>query len=82
VAWAPNSLGHTPLDFFLWGYMKVLIYSLPVDLEEDHIGHIVEAVATTRQKLHFFKHALQSLLYRRQLCIEVRGCTLDHLLKL
>jgi hypothetical protein len=51
------------MDFFLWGYMKELIYSLPVDLEEDCIGRIVEAAATTRQKLHIFKHTLQSLLH-------------------
>jgi hypothetical protein len=60
--------------------MKELIYSLPVDLEEDHIGRTVEAAATTKQKLHIFKkHTLQSLLQLCQLCI---GCTLDHLLKL
>jgi hypothetical protein len=70
------------LDFFLWGCVKELIYSLPVDLEEDRIGRIVEAAATTRQKLHIFKHALHSLLHQRQLCIGVSGCMLDHLLKL
>jgi hypothetical protein len=60
--------------------MKELIYSLPVDLEEDRNGRIVEAAATTRQKLHIFKHTLHSLLYQRQLCTGVSGCTLDHLL--
>jgi hypothetical protein len=63
VAWAPRSPDHTPLDFFLWDCLKELIYSLPVDLEEDRIGCTVEAAATTRQKLHIFKkHTLQSLL--------------------
>jgi hypothetical protein len=43
--------------------MKELIYSLPFDLEEDHIGRTVEAAATTSQELHIFKkHTLQSLL--------------------
>jgi hypothetical protein len=46
VAWPPRSLDHTPLDFFLLGYMKTLIYSSPVDSEEDLIACLIEAAET------------------------------------
>jgi hypothetical protein len=36
----------TPMDFFLWGHMTVLIDMLPVDSEEYLIVRITEAVAT------------------------------------
>jgi hypothetical protein len=42
------------LDFFLWGYVETLIYSLPVGSEEDLTAHIIEAVATIRQNMAFF----------------------------
>jgi hypothetical protein len=38
------------MDFFLWGHIKALIYTSPVDSEEDLTGCIVEAAATTGQQ--------------------------------
>jgi hypothetical protein len=35
-----------PMDFFLRGHIKGLIYMLPVDSEEDLIARTVEAAAT------------------------------------
>jgi hypothetical protein len=34
------------MDFFLWGHIKTLIYSSPVDSEKDLIDRIIEAAAT------------------------------------
>jgi len=45
MAWPPRSLDLTPMDFFLWGHTKALIYTLQVDSEEVLIAHIVEAAA-------------------------------------
>jgi len=36
----------TPMDFFLQGHIKALIYTSPVDTEEDLIARIVDAAAT------------------------------------
>ena len=41
---------------------------------------IVEAVSATRQKPGIFECIRQSLLHRRQICTEVCGCILEHLL--
>jgi hypothetical protein len=50
VAWPPRSPDLTPLDFFVWGYIKTLIYPRPVDSEEDLIARIAEAAANIRQE--------------------------------
>jgi hypothetical protein len=34
------------MDFFLCGHTKALIYTLPVDSEEDLIARIIETAAT------------------------------------
>jgi len=46
MAWPPRSPDLTPVVFFPWGYIKTLIYTSPVDSEEDLIVRIVEAAGT------------------------------------
>jgi hypothetical protein len=65
------------MDDFLWGHIKTLIYTSPVDSEDDFIARIVEAAATIRQKPGIFGRTRQSLL-RRRLCAEVGGRTFEH----
>jgi len=48
-AWPPRWPDLKPMDFFLWGRNKALIYTSPVDSEEDIIARIVEIAATIRQ---------------------------------
>jgi hypothetical protein len=77
---AGHWLGLTPIDFFLCGHLKALIYTSPVDSEEDLIASTVEAAATTRQQPGVFERTHQSLLRRCRQCIEVGGRTFEHLL--
>jgi len=49
MAWPPRSPDVTPMVFFPWSHIEVLIYTSPVDSEEDLIVRIVEAAGT----LHF-----------------------------
>jgi hypothetical protein len=51
--------------FFLWGHIKALIYTSPVDSDEDLIGCIVEAAATTGQQPGISEH---------NLCCATVGC--------
>jgi hypothetical protein len=37
------------MDFFLWGHIKAMIYTSPVDSEENIIASTVEAAANIRQ---------------------------------
>ncbi|GFX81661.1 uncharacterized protein TNCV_4644991 [Trichonephila clavipes] len=44
VNWPPRSCGLTPLDYFLWGYVKSLVYAdkpQPLDHLEDNIRRVI-----------------------------------------
>ncbi len=40
VAWPPRSPDLNPLDFFLWGHMKALVYETPVESKENLVARI------------------------------------------
>ena len=44
IAWPARSPGLTPLDYFLRDHMKILVYEIPVDSEEDLLERIMAAV--------------------------------------
>jgi len=46
LAWPPRSPDLTAMGFFPWGHIKALIFTTPIDSEEDLIAHIVKALAT------------------------------------
>jgi hypothetical protein len=64
---------------FLWNHIKALIYTLPVDSEEDRIACIVEAAATIRQQSGIFEHTSVSAVSLYTV-IEVGNCTFEHML--
>jgi hypothetical protein len=68
------------MDFLLWGHIKALTYTSPVDSEKDLLARVVESAATIRQQPCIFERTCQSLLFRLRLCIEVAGRTFEHLL--
>jgi len=68
------------MDFFLWGHIKALIDTSPVECEEDLIAHIVEASATIRQQPGTFGHIRLSVARCCRLYIEVVGHKFEHLL--
>ncbi|GFT25411.1 uncharacterized protein TNCV_182371 [Trichonephila clavipes] len=52
VNWPPRSCDLTPLDYFLWGYVKSLVYAekpQTLDHLEDNIRHVI---ADRRPKSH------------------------------
>ncbi|KAJ4433430.1 hypothetical protein ANN_15689 [Periplaneta americana] len=48
----------TPLDFFLWGYVKSLVYETPVETEEDLRARILAACDNVRTKPGLFQRTL------------------------
>ena len=40
VAWPARSTDLTPLDFYLWGHMKTLVYITPIETEMELVGRI------------------------------------------
>jgi hypothetical protein len=53
--WPPRSPDLTSIDF-IWNHIKALIYTSPVDSEEDRIACIVEGAATISQQPGIFEH--------------------------
>jgi hypothetical protein len=46
IAWPPRLPDLTPLDFFLWGYVKNLVYQVKINDLQHLKAHIRYAVAT------------------------------------
>jgi len=68
VACPPRSPDLTPMDFYLCGHIKTLIFMSPVDSKDDLIARIVKAAATTRAA------TWQSLSAHVILCCIIVGC--------
>jgi hypothetical protein len=48
TAWPPRSPDLNPLDFYLWGHLKALVYAAPLDNEEALHHRSVHACQTIR----------------------------------
>ena len=77
----PGRLAHlTCLDFFLWGYMKSVVYETDTDSEEDLAARIVSAAAEVRETPGIFGRVRQSMARRCTVCLDVNGRVFQHLL--
>lgn len=80
VTWPPRSPDLNPLDYFLWGHLKVVVYGRPVNTEEELWQRIQVAIDNFRgdeelmQRLHF------NFLRRINLCTNVNGEHFEQLL--
>lgn len=69
--WPPRSPDLTSMDFFLWGYVKNLVYQTPPTTEEDMKIRICNAFASvTRDMLRNVKNNFEN---RLRMCIEQNG---------
>ncbi|EZA56703.1 hypothetical protein X777_02307, partial [Ooceraea biroi] len=81
VAWPPRSPDLNPCDFFLWGYMKSLVFTTPVDTREELIARIEQAAATVRGRpVSLLRATTESWLRRAQLCLEHNGDNFEQFL--
>lgn len=78
--WPPRSPDLTPIDFFLWGTMKQLVYSTPVQNEMDLVARIVEAAERIRENNPVFEAIRRSMINRFRLCNRVEGRNFEQLL--
>ena len=70
VPWPASSLDLSPLDFFLWGHLKTLVYATPVDHVDDLPPRIVDGCNTIRTTPGLLARVRQSMLRRCQLCLQ------------
>uniref|UniRef100_V5GU21 Transposable element Tc3 transposase n=1 Tax=Anoplophora glabripennis TaxID=217634 RepID=V5GU21_ANOGL len=81
VAWPPRSPDLTPCDFFLWGYMKNLVFKTPVNTREEMIVRIEQAAATIRGKpISLLCAVTEQGIKRAQCCITENGANFEHLI--
>ena len=80
VAWPPRSPDLTPLDYYLWGRMKTLVYDTKVDSRSALCHRIFAAAEHIHNHPDNIASATQSLLMRAENCIATEGGHFEQLL--
>lgn len=78
ISWPPRSPDLNPLDFFLWGHLKNIVYHTPVESIQDLEARIMRAVNTVTPEM--LNNVKRSMVRRARLCIQQGGQTFEHLL--
>ncbi|GBN89584.1 hypothetical protein AVEN_22053-1 [Araneus ventricosus] len=76
----PQSRDLACLDYFLWRYVKSLVYKSPVNSAEDLVARIAAAAEEVRNMPGIFFNVRSSMHQRCEACITARGCNFEHLL--
>ena len=72
MEWPPRSPDLTPLDFFLWGYLKSKIYVTPPTDIQDLRGRIVQECDILRGN-ESIRKSIRAMLIKANLCVERNG---------
>ena len=81
VAWPQRSPDLTPLDYYLWGNMKTLVYETKVDSRAALRHRIFAAAEHIRNHLDNIASVTQSLLMGAANCVATGGDTLNNYCK-
>lgn len=80
VAWPARSPDLNPLDFFLWGHLKTLVYDSPVDTIEELRARVFNGIQRIRETPGIFERVRQSMRRRLDACILNEGQHFEQLL--
>ena len=80
VAWPPRSPDLTPLDYYLWGHMKTLVYETKVESRAALRDRIFAAAEHIRNHPDNVASATHSRLMRAEKCIVTGGGHFEQLL--
>jgi len=69
----PSSPDLTPLDYYIWGHMKTLVYETKVDSRASLRDQIFAAAGNIRNHPNIIVSATQSLLISAENCITAGG---------
>ena len=73
VGWPARSPDLTCLDYFIWGYIKSLVYETPVTSTEDLIGRIIDRFGKIRDFPQMLSRVRANMEKRCRACVEVDG---------
>jgi hypothetical protein len=80
TAWPPRSPDLNPMDFYLCGHVKTLVYAAPSDNEETLHHRIVDACQTIWNYPVIFVPMRWPMMRLVEACIESHGRYFEHLL--
>lgn len=78
VKWPARSPDLNPLDFYLWGHLKQLVYGADIPDQETLHRRVMEACETIRHHPGVFERVRQSMIRRVHACLEARGGHFEH----
>ena len=73
IAWPPRSPDLTPLDYYIWGHMKMLVYETKVHSRTALRARIFAVAEQIRNHPDRIASAIQSLLIRAENCLANGG---------
>lgn len=79
IEWPPRSPDLTPLDFFLWGYVKDKVYARKPRTMEQLRLYIEDAFLDIEINATMRRNVINSIPGRLQDCIDVEGHTFEYL---
>lgn len=80
VPWPARSPDLNPIDFFLWGHLKSIVYASPVQSVEELRDRIVNGFNTIRQTPGIFQRVRESMRRRLDACVANEGRNFEQLL--
>jgi len=80
VAWPARSPDLTPLDFYLWGTVKSLVYNTGVDTREELRQRILDAFHNVKGRVEELRTATRNVQMRSRVCLQVNGGHFEQLL--
>jgi hypothetical protein len=79
VSWPPGLPDLTPLDFYVWGHLKTVVYATPVNYAEDLWERVQNSCQVIRDDNLVFERIRQPCVRRAQACVQ-NGGHIEHLL--
>ncbi|KYM96625.1 hypothetical protein ALC62_12672 [Cyphomyrmex costatus] len=80
VAWPPRSPDMNPLDFYLWGHVKSIVYTNAPNNIVDLRHRIIRAFQEIRTDPHVFQRVRNSFDRRIRACIRAEDGHFEHLI--
>lgn len=75
LLWPARSPDLTPLDYFLWGYIKEIVYTGETPTRLETMARVMAAPLMISPEI--LNEVRQDLIRRCRLCLEARGATFE-----